>query len=110
VGFDGEGTVTWSKVIPEARVTDVFAGARTPDGKAVFLVGVPGASADQPAALGETVLAADGSSVVARELEDSAGWFAAGILASEAGTSALIYAPTETGMAWRELGVATQGD
>jgi hypothetical protein len=100
VGFTRDGAVAWTKVLPDLRVTSV-SGARPKPGGALFIVEIPGPDPESPHAL--ALLELDATSHTARELADSAGWSSAGFIEGANAAAALSYAPTPTGIKWRQL-------
>jgi hypothetical protein len=106
VGLDRSGTVAWSKVIADVRITDVY-GARAVDGIASFVVELPdGATQDgatQAAALALIEISGDGAMTKARRIADTDGWHAAGYVEGAEPAIVLGFVPTETGIRWRRL-------
>ncbi|PRQ02473.1 hypothetical protein ENSA5_22910 [Enhygromyxa salina] len=100
VGFDRDGAPTWSKVVPDVRVTDVF-GGQTRGAAAVFVVAVPSTNPEAAPALALVELSAAGPTT-ARQLDDSEGWASAGFVDGAEGGVLLSYAPSEAGIKWRQ--------
>lgn len=101
VGFDAKGQPSWSKVLDDVRVTDVY-GGRADDGAARFVVGVPSSSAGKPPALAVIEVSADGSAAT-KQLSDSEGWQSVGFIEGASTSSLIGWAPTGTGIQWRRL-------
>lgn len=107
VGFDRSGTVAWSKVIADVRVTEVY-GARAVDGIASFVVELPDMPdmpdmATQATALALIEISGDGATTTARRITDTEGWHAAGYVEGAEPAIVLGFVPTETGIRWRRL-------
>lgn len=101
VGFDRSGNVTWSKVIADVRVTDVY-GARAVGGSASFVVELP-AGSTQTAGLAVIEISGDGATTTARKITDTEGWHAAGYVEGTESAIVLGFVPTPTGIRWRRL-------
>lgn len=121
VGFDRSGTVAWSKVIADVRVTEVV-GGRAVGGIASFVVELPGATTQAGAtqAAGGTPsaglalieISGDGATTTARRITGTEGWHAAGYVEGVEGVErvegvepamVLGFVPTESGIRWRRL-------
>lgn len=98
VGFDRNGVVAWTKVLPDLRVSEV-SGATSKPGAASFIIEIPGPDPDSPHAL--ALLELDATSHSAHELANSAGWSSAGFIEGADAATILSYAPTATGITWR---------
>jgi hypothetical protein len=102
VGFDRSGLVTWSKVIADARVIEVYGGRAVGD-IASFVVEVPGSTADAAPTLALIDIAGDGATTTARTIADTEGWHAAGFVEGADSAIVLAYVPADAGMRWRRL-------
>jgi hypothetical protein len=99
VGFDAGGAPTWSKVIADVRVTESY-GAQAVADVAKFVVGVPGAKPDAPAALALVEIGKDGSATV-KQIAGTDSWQSAGMVEAAATPALIGYVATNDGMAWR---------
>ena len=102
VGFDRSGTMTWSKVFVDVRVTEVF-GGRMVGETASFVVEVPSATNVTATSLGLLEVSADGATTAARQIADTEGWRAAGFVEGADSAIVLGYVQSDAGMRWRRL-------
>ncbi len=106
IGIDRAGAVTWSKVVPDLRVTEVHGGravvvAGGPGARAKFVVEVPGT--DGASALALLEISADGATTVANGIADTEGWHAAGFVEGTESAIVLAYIPSDRGIRWQRL-------
>lgn len=105
-GFDHAGQPTWSRVVPDFRVTTIYGGQVDPasPGAAHFIVELPLPGETERTALGWLELnpGADGI-MVPRQLGETEGWKSAGFVEGADGLQIVTYRQAEGGMQWRVL-------